>query len=445
MLVKNINVEFKESYTGNIAKSVIAFANTDGGKIILGISDDGSIVGIDDLDETMLKISNKIRDTIKPDATLFTNIYHESRDGKTILIIEVQRGTERPYYLSDKGIRPAGVFVRQASSSVPASEAAILKMIKDSSNDCYEEAKSLEQDLTLHATELYFKKHNLALKPNQQRSLGLIANDGSYTNLALLLSDQCTHNIRLAVFEGSQKTVFKDRKELSGSLLKQLEDAYAFIDRHNRTRSEFFELERVDLRDYPQEAVRETLLNAIIHREYSINASTLVSIFDDRIEFISVGGLLNGITIQDISLGVSVLRNKNLANIFYRLKLIEAYGTGLAKIRAAYASSSLNPHIETSTNAFKITLPNLNYLREQDVTTRSKKPIVTTYPSVQEQREKAILELFESQDQISRIDVQNTLDVSQSTSILLLRDMTEEGTLYKVGKGKQTRYRKGVK
>ena len=148
-----------------------------------------------------------------------------------------------------------------------------------------------------------------------------------------MLSDQCVHIIKLAVFEGSWKSVFRDRAELSGSLLKQLEDAYAYIDRYNRIRAEFEGLDRIDRRDYPADALREALLNAIVHRDYSVSVSTLISIFDDRIEFVTIGGLIRGISYDDIMLGVSALRNRHLANVFYRLKLIEAYGTGLLKIR----------------------------------------------------------------------------------------------------------------
>lgn len=128
------------------------------------------------------------------------------------------------------------------------------------------------------------------------------------------------------------KTVFKERREFSGSLLHQLEDAYEFIDRFNITRAEFKDLDRIDMRDYPSEAIRETLLNAIVHRDYSFSGSTLISIFDDRIEFVTIGGLVKGISLNDILLGVSILRNEHLANIFYRLKLIEAYGTGMPNI-----------------------------------------------------------------------------------------------------------------
>ena len=189
--------------------------------------------------------------------------------------------------------------------------------------------------------------------------MGLLNEDGLYSNLALLLSDQSPHSIKAAVFEGGRKTAFKDRFEFTGSLLRQLEEVSAFINRYNRTSSRIEGLRRVDERDYPEEAVREALLNAIVHRDYAFSGPGLVSIFDDRMEFVTLGGLVKGISLQDLDLGISIIRNKRLANVFYRLRLIEAYGTGVPKIRECYAGRPLSADIQASDNAFKIVLPSM--------------------------------------------------------------------------------------
>lgn len=188
-------------------------------------------------------------------------------------------------------------------------------------------------------------------------TLGIMNAERIYTNLGLLLSDQCVHTIKAASFEGTTKSVFKDRREFSGSLLQQMNDAYSFIEVYNKTRAEFLKLHRIDRRDYPEEAVREALLNSLVHREYSFSGSTLISIFDDRIEFVSLGGLVNGLTINDILFGISQCRNEKLAAIFYRLKLIEAYGAGIQKIMDSYHDCAVKPQLDLSDNAFKIVLP----------------------------------------------------------------------------------------
>lgn len=193
-----------------------------------------------------------------------------------------------------------------------------------------------------------------------------MTHDGVYTNLGLLLSDQCVHTIKAAVFQGTTQNEFKDRREFSGSLFRQMREAYDYIDFRNQIHSSFQKLRRIDQRDYPETAVREALLNLLVHREYSFRASTFISLYTDRIEFTSIGGLVSGVTLKDVMMGISVCRNARLANVFYRLELIEAYGTGMIKIMEAYAGSGKKPKIETSDNAFKLILPNLNVYAEQE-------------------------------------------------------------------------------
>lgn len=440
MLMENKTTEFKREYVDDIKNTVVAFANSDGGTLYIGINDDGSVCGVQNVDDTMLRVTNAVRDAVRPDITMFVECRNEVMEGKPIVSVTVQRGTARPYYLHGKGIRPEGVYVRQGASTVPATDAAILNMIKETSGDSYESARSLNQDLTFDEAAAFFKKRKVAFGKSQMRTLHLIGEDDNYTNLAFLLSDQCTHTIKLAVFEGSKKTVFKDRCELSGSILGQLNEAFAYIDRYNRTRAEFAGLDRVDMRDYPPEAVREALLNAIVHRDYSFRGSTLISIFEDRIEFVTIGGLVKGITLDDVKLGVSVLRNQNLANVFYRLRLIEAYGTGILKINEAYDDYDRKPLIETTDNAFKITLPNSNFRSEHQAPKGAGKNQGATSAEKKESRIHAVLALCRTKGSFVRTDVEAALGISQSTAILLLRELVDDGVLTKQGKGKNLRY-----
>jgi len=424
-LFENITTEFKQEYTADINKTVIAFANTNGGTVYIGITDDGGIVGVGDIDSTMLKAGNSIRDSIKPDVTLFVNYQQEIIDGKAVIKVIVQKGTSSPYYLASKGIRPEGVYVRQGASTVPATETAILRMIKDTDGEKYEDVRSLNQDLTFAEAKREFTVRNVPFGVSQQKTLGLMNADSIYTNLALLLSDQCVHTVKLAVFEGTAKAVFKDRREFTGSLLKQLNDVYEFIDRYNRIRSEFEGLHRIDKRDYPVEAVREALLNALVHRDYSFRDSTLISIFDDRIELVSIGGLVKGISFNDMMLGVSVARNRNLANVFYRLTLIEAYGIGMPKIIRSYEGFVVKPQIEVTDNAFKITLPNINE---------------TAAKATLNENERIVMTLLQSKDVIVRKDVEAALGVSQSMAVRVLKGLVDKSEIRAVGGGKNTRY-----
>ena len=440
MFVENKTTEFKREYVEDIKNTIIAFANCDGGTLYIGVDDDGTVYGVDDVDGTMLRVTNAVRDAVRPDITMFVEFRSDVMDEKPVVCVSVQRGTARPYYLHGKGIRPEGVYVRQGASTVPATDAAILHMIKDTSGDSYEAARSLNQQLTFNKAADFFQKRKVEFGRTQMRTLHLIGEDDMYTNLAFLLSEQCTHMIKLAVFEGSKKSVFKDRRELSGSLLEQLEEAFDYIDRYNRTRAEFSGLDRLDMRDYPTEAIREALLNAIVHRDYSFSGAALISIFEDRMEFVTIGGLVKGITLDDVKLGVSVLRNEYLANTFYRLRLIEAYGTGILKINECYDDYAVKPIIETTSNAFKITLPNTNFHAEEQKTPDNFKTGSSTSVTKKEERMNAVLELCRDKGSVIRSDIEMALGVSQSTAILLLRELTDEGVLMKKGKTKNLRY-----
>lgn len=429
-LVENLTTEFKRENIDDIKKTVIAFANTNGGKIYIGIEDDGTAVGVSDADGTMLKAANAIRDSIKPDVTLFVKYESEQIDGKNIVVLDVQKGTSCPYYLTGKGIRPEGVFVRQGSSTVPATESKILKMIIETDGTEYETVRSLNQELAFTSVKKEFDIAKLEFGNAQMKTLGLINPDGMYSNLALILSDQCVHTIKLAVFEGTTKTIFKDRYEFSGSLLSQLNEVYTYIDRYNRTRAEFDGLRRIDIRDYPVEAVREALLNALVHRDYAFSGSTLISIFNDRIEFISLGGLVKGISYDDIMFGASILRNKNLANVFYRLKLIEAYGTGMPKIKECYDDCIIKPQIVVSDNAFKITLPNIN---NSSAIEKSIVPELT-------ENEQTVVDLFAEKDFIIRKDIETALQISQPMAVRILRQLNDKKIIRRLGSAKNTKY-----
>lgn len=222
----------------------------------------------------------------------------------------------------------------------------------------FEQMRSLEQDLTFLSAKTEFDESNI---PFKEKNLGIQNQDGIYTNLGLLLSDQCKHTIKVAVFDGEKQSEFQDRNEFAGSLFKQMHEVYSYIDFRNQKHSNFSGLKRINKRDYPEVAIREALLNLIVHREYSYSASSFVRMYTDRIEFTSIGGLLKGITLEDIQLGISVCRNPKLANIFYRLELIEAYGTGIQKILDSYSGSEFKPQFVTTENAFKVILPNLNH------------------------------------------------------------------------------------
>ena len=421
-------VELKSVVVDDIKKEIIAFANGGGGMLYVGVADNGDVVGLADADKDLADVNNMLRDGIKPDITLFAQSKIDRIGDKRIIRIDVQSGVERPYYLTGKGIRPEGVYVRHGAASVPATQTAIRRMIRETDGDSYEKLRSTEQDLTFTSAEAEFSKRNVAFGDSQMAALGMMSTGKIYTHLALLLSEQCVHTIKAAVFQDTTQQVFKDRREFGGSLFKQINEVYDFLDLNNKTKATFDKLLRIDKRDYPETALRETLLNAVVHREYATSGSILIKIFSDRVEFISPGGLVSGIELDDIMSGYSACRNTALSAVFYRLRLIESYGTGILKIFETYKSSSARPRIEVTPNVFKMILPNLNTSAANDFS--------GTAPTPQEN----VLKFVREHGSITRKQTEQLLGASQTAAGVMLRRMTENGDLTKHGSSRNARY-----
>lgn len=425
--VESPQLELKEQINAEFKKEIIAFANTDGGEIYVGIARDGSITGIADPESEMEKIGNMIRDGIKPDLTAYTSIERVEDDGKNLIRVSVSRGLKRPYHLTDKGLKPTGVFVRHGVSSVPATDEAIRQMLRESDGTTFDKMRSINQELTFEYAEKTFQASQIAFDAVHKRTLGLIDVDGYYTNAALLLSDQCGHIIRCAVYEGTGKNKFKTRKEFSGSILKQMDDAYSFLSLNNNLRATFDGLRRIDHADYPEEAMREALVNAVVHRDYDYSGSIIINIYDDRMEFISLGGLVKGLTLADIRGGVSQPRNAVIANVFYRLELIESYGTGIQKILESYAGCGIEPKFAPAPASFVVTLPNRNTAE-----TAASDPGLS--------REENILRLMAKQGAVTRKDVEQLLGCSSFPANKALAALVEQGKIVKTGAARGTKY-----
>lgn len=423
-------VELKEIVNNDFKKEIVAFANTSGGEIFVGVDNKGNVIGIDNAEKEMERISSMIRDGIKPDLIHFTTVETIEVENKNIIRVNVSRGGKIPYHLTDKGMKPSGVYVRHGVASVPASEEMIREMIKQNDGTTYDKARSLNQELTFDFAVSFFKKYGVPFAYENKRTLGLIDSDGFYTNAALLLSDQCEHSIKCAIFKGTGKSTFRARKEFYGSILQQLEDAYRYIDLSNNNPAIIEGLQRIEHLDYPKSAVREALLNAIVHRDYNYSGSIIVNIFDDRIEFVSLGGLVKGISIDDIMHGVSQSRNMMIANIFYRLELIESYGTGIQRIIESYKGTK-QPEFKIGQASFVTVLPNHNY---------SAKVVSDNHSVMLSPNESKVLGLLSGKQIISRKDVEELLGTSSFPANKILRSLVNKDKIQMLGVGKSTRY-----
>ena len=432
MIFETEHIEFKSQMTDEIYKEVIAFANTDGGTIYIGIDDNGNEVGIDDVDETYTRITNGIRDAIQPDVTMF--IKYTLQDNQVVKIT-VGEGNYKPYYLKSKGLKPSGVYNRQGASRAQASSEQIRQMIKESDGDIFEEMRSIEQNLTFSFTEKFFQKYHVEFSGEKYRVLGIKdSSDSLYTNLAYILSDQCPYTIKVAVFDNDANTEFRDSKEFTGALFQQMEETFSYLMLCNKTAATFHGLERVEHADYPQEAMREALLNAIVHRDYGFSGSIIINVNDNKMEFISIGGLLPGLSPDDIRSGISQPRNKNLAEVFHRLHLIEAYGTGIRKIYDLYSNCSLQPCIEVTSHTFKMILPNMNKAVLEEKGSNYNAAIT---PQMQK-----VLDYIDENKYITDDEVQDLLHVKSTRAYTVMKKMASQGLITVSGRGRNKKYLK---
>ena len=437
MQYESEKIEYKETFTPEIYKEVIAFANTEGGIIYIGVNDEGNPTGLENIDDIYTRITNGIRDGILPDVTMF--VKYTLADDR-IIRIEIAEGSCKPYYLKGKGLKPSGVYVRQGASSVPASPEQIRQMIKTTDGDEFETFRSVEQELTFEQAKDVFEKNGIDFSEKKYFRLGIKNPESDlYTNLGLIISDQCYHTVKIAVFSDEDNTVIKKKKEFSGSVFKQLEEAYEYLRLCNQNHAVISGLEREDHWDYPEAALREALLNALIHRDYSYSGSIIININRKELEVVSIGGLMPGISQEDICNGISLSRNPKLSEIFHRLRFIEAYGTGIRRIYSLYKNCRRHPELMITQNSFRIVLPNMNTAGEEITETEERSEKAENSVKISKQQE-MILEYLSEHSEMSSEEVRELLNIRETRAYVIMKQLADAGLIGITGRGKTKRY-----
>ena len=343
-------LEYKEKISNKFLKTVSAFANYDGGSVLFGVNDAGEVVGISDIEQKCLDIENSINDNIKPQPDYCIEIIN---NGKTISL-NVRPGVNKPYLYKGKA------YKRNDTSTIEVDQIELKRLILAGENKDYEELPSHDQNLEFSylEQELISKTGIKKLNIDILKTLNLYSDNSGYNIAAAIVSDKNDlPGIDIAKF-GETISIFQKRKTLEHqSIIRSFYEAVEMY-------KDYYQYEKVEgverklIETIPEEAFREALANAIIHRVWDINSHVRVSMFDDRVEIVSVGGLPNSVTVENYLSGdLSILRNPILANIFHRLNLIEKFGTGIRRIKEAYANSQIKPAFEVTENIIKVTLP----------------------------------------------------------------------------------------
>lgn len=334
-------LEFKQQLPKGeqLVKSLIAFANTSGGKLLIGVDDERQIIGIQgDEFELMDQVASIVHANCLP--TLLPSIYLETLDNKIVLIVQVHRGSQLPYYLKSKG-REQGTYVRIGASNRPASLDMIHELERQRLNQSFDEQiawdfKLAELDLT--PLQDAFQQRSKDLNEQRLHSLRLIKTEHGITHpthgLIILLGLYEHVEIKCSRFKGTDMTVFLDKIEYTSHLFDQLEQTELFIKNHLHLKAEILGLQRTETYEIPMPAIREALVNALVHRDYSnFGRDIKVGIYDDAVNIVSPGGLPHGITLNEALQGRSEIRNKVLARVFKELGYIEQWGSGIARIQ----------------------------------------------------------------------------------------------------------------
>ena len=356
-------------------KSVSAFANGDGGTLLFGLQEDNTLVGIEDVQHVSEKISELIKSRLDPIPVFRLAI--QQIEGKNIIILDVEKGFQSPYFYVGDGGHYA--FVRVGNESVPADAQTLKRLSICGMGTTFDVLFSDENFSDYEFSVLnakYREENGSTLTEKDFKSFSLINGSGKMSNAALLLADKppfmqarifCTRWNGLGKADGSVDAL--DDGEYSGSVLYQLSEAMAFFKRNTRVGWKKLPDKRVSLPEYPERAILEVLVNAIVHRDYMVVGSEVhLDIYDNRIEVVSPGGMYDGTRIQELDLleVPSKRRNPLLADVFSRLDLMERKGSGFEKVLTAYRkqvnfTDELKPTYTSSATWFKAVLPNLNY------------------------------------------------------------------------------------
>lgn len=413
---ENKYLEYKQEINDSFLKTVSAFANYEGGDIVFGIANNGEKLGLEDIDNMCLAIENMINDSIKPKPQYLINI--DKND--SIITLHVNAGKHTPYYYKKKA------YIRNDTSTVEVDDIELNRLILNGKHMNYEEIRSHNQDLTFHYFEGRLKqKLNISvLNMDILKTLKLYNDTDGFNQAALLVSDQNNFRGIDVVRFGDNMNIFLDRETFEeGSVIFEFDETMSMFNKYY-SYEEIIESERVRKYTIPVEAFREALANAVVHRTWDVNARIRVSMFDDRIEIASPGGLPRGLSKKEYLRGqVSVFRNPIISNVFYRLNIIESFGTGIMKILEAYENHKQQPQFEIFDNSIKVILPTQNV----KISLTSDEQSIVNYLS--EGRLSSSSEIAEANG------------FSKGKTIQLLNSLIEKRAIKIEGTGRGTKYR----
>ena len=436
-------------------KTVSAFANGIGGALIFGISDKEEIIGLDNYKKDSENISEIIKTKIEPLPKV--TLKHYLIEDKNIIILFVHSGKETPYYFTEGGHQTA--YIRLGNESIPAKNNDLINLILKGKNRSYDSLETNIKKDNVSFTKLkslYYLKTGNEFTDSDLESFGLVNKDSFLTNAGALLADEpiikhsrifCTRWNGLDMTSGIEEAL--NDSEFEGSILLLLQNTENFIKVNTKKKWKKGNESRIEMPDYPERAIQEVLVNAIIHRDYAIIGSEIhIDIYDDRIEIYSPGGMFDGSFIQEQNIMEisSLRRNPIIADLFNRIHLMERRGSGLKKIISSYQNAinytqEKEVEFKSTQKDFKVILKNLNYkvaIKNGDkVAIKSDDKVAI---KIQDEQLKKILEYIKKYNNCKTSDIENLLSVKSSRARKLLSILVSEKKIQALGQNKNRYY-----
>lgn len=442
-----------------VAKTVCAFANTSGGKLVIGVKDNLEIIGLDDVNifETKDSLISVIYDKISP--TIMVDIFTVTIENRLILVIDVSKGPQSPYHIKKTGNKEE-VYIRLGATNRKADNETINELHRQSRNISFDEEIDYNynfEQLNLNPLSTRFRKLGIDLDESKCTNLGLAkmeVNKLYPTKGLLILQGVYEHCcIKCAKFKGDNMVEFIDKKEYTGNIFSQLENAESFCYNHINVGAKIVGLQRQDIPEVPVEAIREALVNALVHRDYTnFGRDIKVNIFDSYISILSPGSLPPKITYEDIFNGRSEIRNKVVARVMNKLNFIEKWGTGINRILTSCKTKGLKtPEIIEKNDFFEIKLfrpemvspdnnnQDIESPRSISVDYGRLRLITVDYGRLGNDKKDVLIYLLDH-GFIARKKVMELLDSKSSKATDLLAEMVEENLITRKGSGRGTYY-----
>lgn len=409
-------LEFKETITNTFLKTVSAFSNYDGGEILFGVDDDGNIKGLSNVKQACLDIENKINDNISPQP----NYTLEIQNNEQTIKLSVKSGLQKPYLYKSKA------YKRNDTATIEVDTLEFSRLVLEGKNIRFEELPCKDQELSFEILQSNLKEKIQIETFNKDtlKTLNLYDDVNGFNNAAGLLADK-NHfpGIDIVKF-GENICIIQKRITFENTSVLGIYEKALSVFRDYYQYEVIQGADRKMVEKIPEAAFREAIANALIHRVWDVDSQIRVSMYDDKIEVVSPGGLPSGITEDEYLSGkLSVLRNRNLANVFYRLGFVEIFGTGITRIKQVYSEASVKPSFEVSENAIQIVLP--MYEESTNLT----------------EDEKVVYKLLSKNMLKSMSEIAPYISFGKSKTTKLLKDMEQKGVIAIEGKGKGTKYR----